>query len=66
MSAADVIAYKDGITGSHFGVGGIDLIMIPLHVSSLIIAALRLSTAAFRVLTSQEFNMILDLSTFDK
>ena len=35
-SAEDDIAYNDGITGSHFEVGGIDLIIIPRHASSLI------------------------------
>jgi hypothetical protein len=34
ISADVVIEYNEGITGSHFGVGGIDLMMIPLQVSS--------------------------------
>jgi hypothetical protein len=33
-SADVVIGYNEGITGSHFGVGGIDLMIIPLQVSS--------------------------------
>src|ERR1700684_2234513 len=49
MSAEEVIAYKEGITGSHFGVGGMDRIITPLQVSSFIAEVLRLSTAAFRV-----------------
>jgi hypothetical protein len=49
MSAAVVIEYSDGITGSHFGVGGIDRIRIPLQVSSFIAEVLRLSMATFRV-----------------
>ena len=36
MSAKEDIAYKDRITGSHFGIGGIDQIIIPLHISSSI------------------------------
>ena len=47
MSAEEVIAYREGITGSHFGVGGIDQIIIPLHVLSLIADVLSLSMAAF-------------------
>lgn len=42
------IAYREGITGSHFAVGGMDRIIIPLQVSSVIVELLRLSTAAFR------------------
>ena len=42
MSAEEVIAYREGITGSHFGIGGIDLITIPLQVSSFIADVLRL------------------------
>jgi hypothetical protein len=49
MSAEVDIVYRDGITGSHFDVGGMDLIMIPLQVSSDIISAPKLSTAAFLV-----------------
>jgi hypothetical protein len=52
MSAEVVIVYKDGITGSHFAVGGIDLIIIPLQASSDIPEELRLSTAALRVLSN--------------
>src|ERR1700678_1799674 len=47
-SAEDDIAYNDGITGSHFAVGGIDLIIIPRHVSSLITEASRLSIGIVR------------------
>jgi hypothetical protein len=39
ISAEDDIAHKDGITGSHLAVRGIDLIIIPRHVSSLITEA---------------------------
>ena len=49
MSAEVVIEYNEGITGSHFVVGGIDRMMIPLQVSSDIVEVLKLSTAAFRV-----------------
>ncbi len=36
MSTEEVIIYNDGITGSHFAVGGIDRIITPLsHLSSL-------------------------------
>ena len=49
MSAKEVIVYREGITGSHFGVGEIDQRIIPLQVSSLIVDVLRLLTAAFRV-----------------
>jgi hypothetical protein len=34
ISAAVDIEYREGITGSHFEVGGIDRMIIPLHVSS--------------------------------
>ena len=43
------IVYNEGITGSHFAVGGMDQIIIPLQVSSDIVELLRLSTTAFRV-----------------
>ena len=46
MSAEEVIEYNDGITGSHFVVGGMDLMIIPLQVSSVIAELLKLSTAA--------------------
>ena len=49
ISADDNIAYNDGITGSHFAVGGMDRIMIPRQVSSLITDVPRLLTVAFRV-----------------
>jgi len=52
MSADVVIEYSEGITGSQFAVGGIDLIIIPLQVSSDIGEVLKLSTAAFRVHSS--------------
>ena len=32
MSAEELIDYREGITGSHFAVGGIELMMIPLQV----------------------------------
>ena len=50
MSAEELNLYSDGITGSHFMVGGIDRMMIPLQVSSVIGVVVRLSTAAFRIL----------------
>ncbi len=40
ISAAEVIDYNEGITGSHFDVGGIEWIIIPLHVSSVIAGVL--------------------------
>jgi hypothetical protein len=43
-----VIEYKEGITGSHFVVGGMDLIITPLQASSDITEELRLSSVAFR------------------
>lgn len=49
MSAEVVIAYREGITGSHFAVGGMDQIMIPLQVSSVMVGVLRLSTATFLI-----------------
>jgi hypothetical protein len=49
MSAGEVRVYREGITGSHLGVGGMERMMIPRHVSSFIAVALRLSMAAFRV-----------------
>jgi len=49
ISADEVMVYREGITGSHLGVGGMDLIRIPLQVSSVITDVLRLSTAAFLV-----------------
>lgn len=49
MSAEVVIEYKEGITGSHFEVGGIDQMIVSLQVSSVIGEVLRLSTAALRV-----------------
>ena len=49
ISAEDDIVYNDGITGNHFGVGGIDQIIIPLQVSLFITDVLRLSIAAFQV-----------------
>ena len=49
MSAKDNIMYRDGIIGSHFGVGGMDQIITPLQVLSLIRKVLRLLIAAFWV-----------------
>ena len=49
ISADDDNAYRDGITGSHFAVGGIDQIIIPRQASSLITDVLRLSMAALHV-----------------
>ena len=49
MSTDEVIAYRDGITGSHFDVGGIDQILIPLHALSPIVELLKLSTATFQI-----------------
>ena len=49
ISAEEDIAYNEGITGSHFGEGGIDQMRIPLQVSSDIIEVLKLSTVAFLV-----------------
>ena len=47
ISADEDITYRDGITGSHFAVGGIDQIIIPFQVSSVIADVLKLSTATF-------------------
>ena len=47
ISAKEDITYNDGITGSHFGVGRIDQIIMPFQVSSSIAKVLKLSTAAF-------------------
>ena len=60
MLADEDIAYNDGITGSHIAVGGIDWIMIPLHVSSFITAALKLSTTTFQVWRSLIWSWISD------
>jgi hypothetical protein len=49
MSAEEAMVYNEGITGSHFAVGGMEQIITPLQVSSVIGIVLRLSTAAFRV-----------------
>jgi hypothetical protein len=49
MSVEVVIEYREGITGSHFVVGGINHIIIPLQVSSNMTWVLKLSTAALRV-----------------
>jgi hypothetical protein len=49
ISAEEDTAYNDGITGSHFAVGGIDRIIIPFQVSSFIADVLRLLTATFQV-----------------
>ena len=51
-SDEEVMAYKEGITGNHFAVGGMDRIIIPLQVSSSNCVVLRLSTAIFRVLSN--------------
>ena len=63
MSAEVDIEYSEGITGSHFDVGGIDLIIIPLHASSFITDVLKLSTAAFRVRKSLIWSWISVPST---
>ena len=52
MSAEDDIVYRDGTTGSHFAVGGIDQIITPCQVSSFIIDVPKLSMAALRVWSS--------------
>ena len=49
ISAEEDIAYNDGITGSHFAVGGMDQIMIPHQVSSFIMEVPKLSMAALQV-----------------
>ncbi len=49
MSADEANVYREGMTGNHLAVGGIDRMIIPRHVSSGITVVLRLSTAAFRV-----------------
>ena len=36
ISAEELRVYRDGITGSHFAVGGIDQISIPFQASSVI------------------------------
>ena len=41
--------YKHEITGSHFKVGGMDQIIMPLYVSLFITSLLKLSTAAFQI-----------------
>ena len=50
--AEEVMVYSDGMTGSHFVVGGIDQIIVPLQVSSFIGAVVRLSTATFCILNT--------------
>ena len=52
MSTDEFIEYSKGITSSHFAVGGIDLMIIPLQVLSVIAGVLRLSTATFLVQSS--------------
>ena len=54
---------KEGITGSQLGVGGMDLIIIPLQALSPITLVLRLSTAAFLVLRSLVWSCTLVPST---
>ena len=49
ISAEEGNAYNEGITGSHLTVGGMDRMIIPLQVSSVITDELKLSTAAFLV-----------------
>ena len=51
-SDEEVIAYREGITGNHLAVGGIERMIIPLHASSPICVPLRLSTAIFRILSN--------------
>ena len=51
-SEEEDIAYREGITGSHLVVGGIERIIIPLQASSSICVVLRLSTAILRVLSN--------------
>jgi hypothetical protein len=49
ISAEVVIEYSEGMTGSHFVVGGIEWIITPLQVSSDITWVHKLSTAALQV-----------------
>jgi hypothetical protein len=49
ISAEVVIKYREGMTGSHFVVGGIEWIITPLQVSSEISWVHKLSTAALQV-----------------
>ena len=52
ISPEVVIKYSEGITGSHFGVVGKDLMMTPRHSASLMGALLRLSIATLRARNS--------------
>ena len=58
MSTDEFIEYSKGITSSHFAVGGIDLMIIPLQVLSVIAGVLRLSTATFLVQSSLTWSWI--------
>ena len=49
MSGADNIAYRDGITRSHFKVGGIDQIIIVFQVSSSIAAVFKSLMVTFQM-----------------
>ena len=52
MLADTLMEYRDGITGSHLAVGGMECMIMPHQVSSVIADLLRLSRAAFQVCRS--------------
>lgn len=59
ISAGEVRIYREGITGSHFGVGGMERINMLHQVSLLIGVVLRLSMAAFRVRSNIMWSCII-------
>jgi len=48
-SADEDMVYREGMTGSHLEDAGMDQIIIPCHVSSVMLCVLRLSTAALLI-----------------
>ena len=62
MSDEVVKEYKEGITGSHLAVRGMERMITPLQCSSVIIPVLRLSIAVFHILSSLMWSWILDPS----
>ena len=62
-STEELIAQREGITGNHLAVGGMDRMITPLQVSSVMATVLRLLIATFRILRSL---MVLDFSPLDK
>ena len=62
MSAEDNIAYRDGITGSHFAIGRIDWIITP-HQVSLLIRGVWIIDSSF--LSLEYLDMLLNICSLD-